>query len=90
MNCESTQSHFWIPLCYNLFFFISQGEDLRDLDDTESNQSLRKELAPLLEPLEMKDVWPSIFFSLNAAKGSYFLDSWTRHFIYKWIETVRL
>lgn len=33
-----------------------QGEDLRDLDDTESNQSLRKELAPLLEPLEMKDI----------------------------------
>ncbi|XP_046656106.1 probable cleavage and polyadenylation specificity factor subunit 2 isoform X2 [Daphnia pulicaria] len=32
-----------------------QAEDLRDLDDKENN-SLRKEQAPLLEPLEPKDI----------------------------------
>jgi len=40
-----------------------QAEDLRDLDDKENNQ-LRKELAPLLEPLEIKDVRFNAFFLL--------------------------
>jgi hypothetical protein len=39
----------------NLFNDFQQAEDLRDLDDKE-NISLRKEQAPLLEPLEPKDV----------------------------------
>ena len=61
-NCQTTQPYPQIVLLSD--FVALQGEDMRDLDDAENDQSLRKELAPLLEPLEMKDVcYSKMFFS---------------------------
>lgn len=45
-----------------MFSFQQQAEDLRDLDDKENN-SLRKEQAPLLEPLEPKDVNNTLYLN---------------------------
>ena len=52
MNSGAARANF--DYC-GFFYFAFQAEDLRDLESGE-NQGHRKELAPLLEPLEPKDV----------------------------------
>lgn len=51
-------------------FFFQQAEDLRDLDDKE-NSSLRKEQAPLLEPLEPKDVNNTLYLNNVAIENDF-------------------
>jgi len=52
-----------------IIYYFYQAEDLRDLDDKENN-SLRKEQAPLLEPLEPKDVNNNLYFNKTLIENS--------------------
>ena len=54
-NIEYLQLLFYFSGIILTFYILTQAEDLKDLNDKE-NVAFRKELAPLLEPLEPKDV----------------------------------
>jgi len=69
---------------------VQQAEDMRDLEDKETNFTSRKELAPLLKPLDPKNVtyYGYFFFKFELRSYTFFKGSWTRHVLHQRVEAL--